>query len=318
MSAGSGDGAAPGDLARRLWSMPALMFLVPPLAWSGNILMARALNDVLPPVGLAFWRWLLAATLLLPFAARGLFRHRRLLLARWRLVLACGAFGMAGYNALAYMALQTVPAINVSVINSAIPALIPLFALLLAGDRLNVRQGAGILVSMVGVLWIIARGDPASLLDLSIGAGDLWVLASVVNWAIYTVILRLRPVEIDTLTFLVACILAALVALAPFWLWEIGSGRSMALTAQTLGSVVYVALFASIASFLCWSRSVALIGATRTGMAIHLIPLLVGVAGMVFLDEPVRPFHLIGAAFIAAGLYVTMRQGQAARQDIHR
>ncbi|NNG03507.1 MAG: DMT family transporter [Inquilinus sp.] len=311
MTAGRDDGAAPEGLARRLWSMPLLMFLVPPVAWSGNILLARALNDVLPPVGLAFWRWLLALAVLLPFAARGLRRHRRLLLTRWRTVLACGAFGIAGYNALAYFALQTVPAVNMTVINSAIPVLIPLFALVIAGERPSGAQIAGILVSMIGVLWIIGRGDPASLIGLEIGTGDLWVLASIVNWAIYTVILRYRPAEVDTLTFLVSCIMAGIFVLAPFWLWEVASGRTMALTPQTLGSVVYVALFASIASFLCWSRSVALIGATRTGMAIHLIPIIVGTLGFVLLGEPVRGFHLIGAGFIAAGLYVTMRGGTA-------
>ena len=140
--------APPGALralGNRLWATPALVFLVPPLMWSGNILLARGLNDLLPPVGLAFWRWVLALLILLPFvikAGRGQFR---LLWRHWPLVLACGTFGISGYNALAYVALQSVPAVNMSVVNSAIPVLIPLFAFVIAGERPRGRQIAGIL-----------------------------------------------------------------------------------------------------------------------------------------------------------------------------
>lgn len=298
----AGDPAEPRSLAERLWSTPALVFLVPPLMWSGNILMARGLNDVLPPFNLAFWRWLLALLILLPIAARAGRGHFRRLLRHWPLVLACGGFGIAGYNALVYVALQTVPAVNLSVVNSAIPALIPLFAFIIAGERPRGRQIAGIVVSMIGVAWIIARGDPAALLSLTIGSGDLWVLASVVNWAIYTVILRYRPPDIDLLVFLVGSIAAGLLVLAPFLALEIASGQIMPVTPQTLAAVAYVAVFASVASFVCWSRSVALIGPTATGLSIHLIPVIVGALSILVLKEPLLPFHLVGAGLIAAGL----------------
>jgi len=277
--------------------------------WSGNILLARGLNDVLPPAGLAFWRWTLALVILLPFAIRAGRGQFRLLPRHWRLVLACGVFGIAGYNALAYVALQTVPAINMTVVNSAIPVLIPLFAFAIAGERPKGRQVAGIAVSMIGVLWIVARGNPSALIDLSIGRGDLWVLASIVNWAIYTVILRYRPAGIDMLVFLVGTMVAGLLAMAPFWIWEMARGVAMPLTPQTVASVVYVALFASIASFLCWSRSIVLIGSTATGLSIHLIPIIVGTLGFLILGEPVLLFHLVGAVLIAAGLFITTRRG---------
>lgn len=298
-------------LGRRLWATPALVFVVPPLMWSGNILLARGLNEVLPPVGLSFWRWSLALLILLPFAAKAGRGQFGLLMRHWPLVLASGVFGIAGYNALAYVALQSVPAINMSVVNSAIPALIPFFAFVIAGERPKVRQIAGILLSMVGVLWIVARGDPAVLIALSIGSGDLWVLASIVNWAIYTVILRYRPAGIDMLVFLVGTIIAGLLALTPFWLWEMARGIVMPLTLQTAASVAYVAVFPSIAAFLCWGRSIVLIGPTATGLSIHLIPVTVGAMGFLLLGEPVLAFHMVGAAFIASGILVAMaRRGR--------
>ena len=300
-------------LAGRLWATPALVFVVPPVMWSGNILLARGLNDVLPPVGLSFWRWLLALLILLPFALRTGRDQFPRLLRHWPLVLACGAFGIAGYNALAYVALQSVPAINMSVINSAIPVLIPFFAFVIAGERPTGRQVAGILVSMFGVVWIIGRGSPVALIELSVSPGDLWVLASIVNWAIYTVILRYRPPGIDMLVFLVGTMGAGLLVLAPFWLWEMARGVTLPLTPQSIASVAYVAVFASIASFLCWSRGVVLIGSTATGLSIHLIPVIVGALGFLILGEPVLPFHLVGAAFIAAGLLLAMARREGKR-----
>ena len=313
MSGGDNRPAVPETLAGRLWATPALIFLVPPMMWSGNILLARGLNDILPPVGLSFWRWLLALLILLPFAIRSGRDQFPVLLRHWRLVLACGAFGIAGYNALAYVALQSVPAINMTVVNSAIPVMIPFFAFVIAGERPSGRQVAGIMLSMLGVLWIIGRGSPSALIDLSVSTGDLWVLASITNWAIYTVILRYRPPQIDMLVFLVASVVAGLLVLAPFWIWEMARGMVMPLTPQTVASVAYVAMFASIAAFLCWSRGIVLIGSTATGLSIHLIPVIVGVLGFVILGEPVLPFHLVGAAFIAAGLLVAMLRRRPAR-----
>src|SRR3546814_9667959 len=109
------------------WRTPWLLLMLPLLFWSGNFIVGRAMSDAFPPIALSFWRWAAALLILLPFVASPLWTARRTILARWRLLLALGAFGIAGYNTFVYLALETTQAVNAVVMNSIIPIIIPLF-----------------------------------------------------------------------------------------------------------------------------------------------------------------------------------------------
>lgn len=282
-----------------------LLFLIPPVLWTGNIVMARGLNELLPPVGLAFWRWLLAFLILTPFVARLAWRQRALLRQAWPVLLAAGCFGIAGYNVLVYVGLQSTPAVNAAVLNSIIPVVIPLFAWAIARDPLVPRQVLGIAVSLLGVLWIVCRGEPGRLAALEFTGGDLWILVSVVNWALYSVLLRYKPAALNPVVFLYGSIGLALVALLPFLVVEVVVwNRPMPVAPVSLAAILYVALFASIAAFLAWNQSVAALGPTLTGLSIHLMPVFIGVSAFVLLGEPIEVFHLIGFTAVLTGILV--------------
>ena len=154
-----------------LWARPLWLLWLPPAFWAGNLVLGRALGPVFPPVSLAVGRWVVALAVLAPFVWRQAWRERALLARHWRLIAACGAFGIAGYNALGYLALQTVPAASVAFLNSTLPLMVPLAAVLLGVERITWKTLAGIAISFVGVTWIVARGDMASLAALRFDGG---------------------------------------------------------------------------------------------------------------------------------------------------
>src|SRR3546814_6224139 len=135
---------------------------------------------------------------------------------------------------------------------------IPLFSWAIARERVTGPQVAVIALSVAGALWIVARGNLATLVAFAFHSGDLWMLVAVTDWAIYSVLLRYRPAEIPPLAFLAATIFFGLVVLTPFWLWEVSTGAVMPASLPAAGAVLYVALFASLLAFICWNRSVAL------------------------------------------------------------
>ena len=55
-------------MLNRLWRTAWVLLLLPPLFWSGNFVIGRAVRADVPPVALAFWRWAGAFLLCLPFA----------------------------------------------------------------------------------------------------------------------------------------------------------------------------------------------------------------------------------------------------------
>lgn len=297
----------------RPWRTPWLLLLLPPLFWAGNTVIARALSDAVPPVALAFWRWALALALLSPFVARPLWRARRTVLARWPVLLALGASGVAGYNTFVYVALQTTTTVNATIMNSAIPVLIPLFAWAIAGERVTRPQAAGIALSLVGAVWIAGRGEIAALRALAFHPGDLWMMLAVIAWAVYSVLLRYRPADLAPTVLLGALVLFGLPVLVPFWLWERASGAVMPVTGAAMAAVLYVALFASVLAYVAWNRSVAVLGATVTGLSIHLLPVFATALAVLFLGETVEGFHLVGAGLILAGLWLTTAAGRQPR-----
>lgn len=288
-----------------LWARPVWLLWLPPAFWAGNLVLGRALGPVFPPVSLAVGRWVVALAVLSPFVWRQAWRERDLLTRHWGLIAACGAFGIAGYNALGYLALQTVPAASVAFLNSTLPLMVPLAAVVLGIERITGRVLAGIAISFVGVAWIVARGDLDSLAALRFDGGELLVLVAVANYALYSVLLRRKPAAISPLVFLAATMAAGLVVLMPFWIFELARGARIPSDPASVGAVLYIGIFASLFAFILWSRCVAALGATVTGVSFHLVALFTALLAFLVLGEAVRAFHVVGIALILLGFFVT-------------
>lgn len=292
---------------RRLADQAWLLMVLPPLFWASNSVLGRAVAGEVPPVGLAFWRWTLGVLLVLPFAWRHLRHDARTLATHWKVVALLSALGIAVFNTFLYIGLHTTTALNAVMMQSSMPVLIVLMSLALFGDRVSPLQAVGIAVSLVGASTLIAHGDPAVLLGLQLNAGDLWVLAAVLGYAAYTALLRRRP-AVHALSFIVATFAGGALILLPFYVWEGLSGQPMPLSLTSLGSVAYVALFPSILAYLCFNRSVALVGANTAGLAIHLIPVFGSLLAILFLGEQPHLYHAVGIALIAAGIILASRK----------
>ncbi|MCM2476345.1 DMT family transporter [Rhizobium sp. CG5] len=298
-----------------LWSRPWLLLPLPPLFWAGNLVLGRALANSYPPVSLAVGRWLVALVVLAPFVLVSAWRQRRLLCQNWVLILLCGAFGIAGYNALGYLALQTVPAASVAFLNSSLPLVVPLAAFALGVERVRKLTVLGILISFAGVALIVARGDLAGLTHIGLSAGEPLVLIAVANYALYSVLVRRKPQELDGLAFLASTIVAGLGVLLPFWIWELSSGARIPLDASSVGAVVYIGVFASLFAFILWNRCVTVLGPSVTGASFHLVALFTAVLAFLVLGEPIASFHIIGAMLILCGFFVATGRWPARRSN---
>jgi len=295
---------------RALWNRPVLLLWLPPAFWAGNLVIGRAVSHSMPPVSLAVGRWLVALLLLSPLVGRAVWRQRALLWRHRWLVLLCGGFGIAGYNALAYIALRTSPAVNVAFLNSTLPLMIPLAAMVLSRESVGGRVLGAIAISFAGVAWIVSGGSWAALRGLRLASSDLLVLLAVLNYAVYSVLLRRRPPALEPLVFLAATIFAGLVVLLPFWLWELAAGARLPTDAGAIGAVLYIGIFASLLAFILWNHCVARLGATVTGISFHLVAVFTALLAWLLLGEPIRGFHVIGIALILAGFLLATVPGR--------
>jgi len=303
---GSDPSRSPDARARHpVW--PYLVLLVPPLCWAGNFVVGRWIHDQIPPFNLSLWRWVVALAVLVPFAAPALARQRELLLAHWKLIALLGLSGILMFHSLVYIALRSTGAINATLMLTTTPVWIVALSWLLFRDRVTRLQAAGIAVSLTGAVVVVTRADPAVLRDLDLDRGDLWMVAAVPNWALYSVLLKRVPPRMDPSALLVSTITVGVVVLIPLALWELGGDLRFALNLQTLASILYVGLFASVLAYVCWNRGVAAVGATRAGLFMHLVPVFSAGLAIALLGEVLRLSHVIGLALILAGIGLTTR-----------
>ena len=284
---------------------PYLLLTLTALFWSGNIVLGRAIRADVPPLALAFWRWVVSLLLTLPLALPHLRRQWPLLRRAWKPVVLLGLLGIGTYNTFAYIALQYTPATNVVLLNSVIPVATISLAALFLKQRLRRVQWAGVLLSLSGVAAIVSRGDFTALAGMRLNVGDLWMLGAIFAWAVYTLGLQWRPEGVHPMLLLAAFVVVGLLALAPAYAWEIAQGRLILVTSGALGGIAYTGVFPGFIGYIFYNRAVGEVGASKASLFIHLMPVFGTLLAAVFLAEIPQPYHYAGIALIISGIYLT-------------
>ena len=290
----------------RLNNSPFLLLTLAVLFWSGNFILGRAVRAEVPPIGLAFWRWTVAALLVVWPALPWIRRDRSIIRRHLPITLLLAALGVAVFNTLVYAGLQFTIALNAFLMQTMMPVMIVALSFVLFRDRVSVRQAAGIVFALGGAVTIIVQGDPQTLRTLSFNPGDIIIFTAVLAYAGYSVLLRKRP-PMHPLSFVTITFAFGAIMLLPLYIWETLWQRAVRWDGVTIAAVAYVAVFPSIISFLCFNRGVELIGANRAGLFLYLMPLFGGAMALVFLGEQLRWFHGIGMLFIVAGIMLAVR-----------
>jgi len=294
--------------------MPYFLLTLSSLIWSGNFVISRAMNDVIPPAGFVFWRWVVAVVVLAPMALPHLRQEWPILRANWRLVCICGLFGVTLFNFLIYTAMHTTTAINAALVNSAIPVFILMFARIFYGQTVSLRQHLGIALSLTGVATIILQGDPARIRSLSFNRGDLLVLLAAVVWALYSVAMKRYPKGLNPFLFLFSMAVCGLVFLTPIYAMEIARGQLLTVNTPTVLSIGYVGVLASVVAFMAWNNGLRKVGAHIGGQFVHLMPAFSTILAVIFLGERLHTFHVVGISLIFAGIACATFRNKSAEE----
>lgn len=302
-AATDGAGAPAPDRREALVSYGLLSLTA--LFWSGNVVLGRGVIDQLPPLGLNFWRWVAACLILLPFTWRAVAANRTAIRRDWKILAVLGLLGITCFNALAYKAFQTTTAINAALINATMPITVMAITLFGFRERVRARQATGLALAFVGTLVILTRGHPGVLRDLAFVEGDLWMLVAVSGYALYSVLLRFKPPELDGAVLLTVIALFGLVIALPLYLVETAVARPMPASAVAFGMVAYVAVFPSVLAYGFWNRGVGVVGPRRAALFVHLMPVFTALLAIAFLGESLHPYHFAGMALVFGGLVLS-------------
>jgi drug/metabolite transporter (DMT)-like permease len=296
----------------RLTPSTAFLLTVPPLLWAGNAVVGRLVNTLVPPITLNFMRWALAFVLLVPLAAWVL-RRGSGLWDHWQRYAVLGLLGVGCYNALQYLALKTSTPLNVTLVAASAPVFMLGIGALFFGQRVTGRQVAGAVLSIAGVLVVLARGDWQQLLAVRLVPGDIYVLFATAAWAVYSWLL-VRPGDPPAIRADWAAFLLAQIVFGLGWSGLFAAGEWALTDAQIhwgwplAAALAYVAVGPAIIAYRCWGMGVQKAGPNAAGFFANLTPLFAALMSAAFLRELPHLYHGLAFALIVGGIVVSSRR----------
>ncbi|EEG08319.1 DMT family transporter [Pseudogulbenkiania ferrooxidans] len=281
--------------------MPVLFPLLAVLIWAANTVVSKAAATVFDPAAISFYRWLVAALVLSPFCLRPLWRQRHALLPHLPRFAVLAVLGMVLYQCLAYYAAHSTSATNMGVICALIPLLGLLLNGLVFGQRVGPAAMLGVALSLAGVLYLLGRGDPASLLAAGVNRGDALILVGSTAYALYGILLKRWAPPFGPWLNLYVQVLLAVAMLAPLAL----TADSLAIPPQGVGLVLFAGIASSVLAAYFWMRGIERLGSERTAIFMNLLPLFTALIASALLGETIHAHHWLGGGLILLGVSLT-------------
>ncbi|MBL7744294.1 MAG: DMT family transporter [Chitinophagaceae bacterium] len=271
--------------------------------WSGNFIIAKSVNRQIPPVSLAFYRWLLASVIIFPFAAKQFKKEWPAVKRSWHYLFWASLTGVALFNTLVYVGAHHTSAINLTLIGTTTsPIVATVLARIFIKEEIGWMRLAGLLFCIAGVLFLLAKGDWHNLLTLTFSAGDLWVMTAACCFAVYNTLVKKKPISISPLNFLFVIFSIGTLLLLPFFLWETDHTAAITWNSGLLLSIIYLGLGASVICFWIWNIAISKIGAARTILFGNLIPVFGTIGSVVYLHEQFTRVHVTGMIIVFTGI----------------
>lgn len=297
----TGETTTDGAATRRRWAYTLMM--TAPAMFAGNQVTARALEGSMPPNAVAFWRWAIAALIMTVLTWRELWAGRRAILDELPVLLVLGFLGMVVCGPPMYVAGATTSATNMALIYAASPVLIVIASAAWFGEKLTWKRALGIALALIGLLIVIAKGDPAVFQHLSFVPGDLWVVLAMVGWSVYVMILQHRPSQLASTTRFTAIALCGVLFLTPLYAWETASGHPVVFDTRSIAAVLFLGLVPGVGAYQAYGYAQRVLGPGPTSLSMYLGPIYVAALAYIAIGEPVRSYHWIGGALILLGLW---------------
>jgi len=286
-----------------------ILLILTTLFWSGNFIVGKAASIFdIPPFSLNFYRWLFAGIILLPFTLKEILEKKKYIFNNIGFFIILGVTSITIFNSAVYYSLYYMQVISGVLMISTIPVWIIFISSILGIEKTNKYQIFGVILSLLGVLFIITKSDLNLIKNLDFNKGDLIMASGMFAWALYSALLKKKTYEISQITLLEVVIITGLLFLIPVYFLEMKFGNPLIINKPFILTLSYVVIFPGLAAFFFWIKGISIIGANRAGIFLHLMPIFGSLMAIILFDEKFMFYHFLGAAFIIAGISLSNKK----------
>jgi drug/metabolite transporter (DMT)-like permease len=277
--------------------------------WSGNFIAARKVFQQMPPVSLAFYRWITASVILLPIAISSFIKDWPVIRKALPYLFWTALTGITLFNTFVYIGAHYTTAINLSLIGTTTsPVIAIILARIFLKEHLSAWKIGGMVLCIAGVLYLLARGNLENLIHLRFTRGDGWVLLAAASFAVYNTLVKKKPKNISPLGFLLSVFWMGTLVLLPFYLWEVNHTPAVDWDYKLVLIILFLGIGASVIAFLSWNLAVGHLGAGRTALFGNLIPVFSSIEAALLLHEDFTNVHVVSMVLVFSGIVVANRK----------
>ena len=272
-----------------------------------NIIVARGGVEYVPPISLAFWRWLTVFVILLPFFLNEILKKRNQLNKEFWKLFFLGSMGCGVCGAFPFIAGMSTTMANMGIIYTSSPIFIIILSVLFFKDRINLSRVIGLFLCLVGVLAIISKGKLELLLSFKFTSGDLWMVGAAIGWAIYSIYLLNWKSNFSLMARFTLIAFFGAISLFPFYILEEIFYFNTIFNSNFIFWILFAAISPGIIAFTLYTRVQKYVGASLAGFTLYIFSIYSAIYGILLFDEALLNFHYFGAAFVFAGVYLARK-----------
>ena len=277
--------------------------------WAGNFVVGKfASMYEVPPFSLNFYRWFFAWLILAPFTIPEIIKKKDYIISNYKLFIVLGVTSITIFNSIVYYSLNFTQVISGVLMISTIPVMIMFFSSILKIEKTNIFQVIGVILSFLAVIIIITKANFEILKNLNFNKGDITMVFAMLSWALYSTLLKKQKYEISQLSLLQVVMSFGLIFLIPIYFIEYQLGFRITLEKPFFLILSYVVLLPGLASFILWIKGISIIGANRSGVFLHLMPIMSAIMAMIIFNEKFMFYHMLGACFIITGILLSNKK----------
>ena len=282
---------------------PYILLFVQPIFMATNIIVARGGVEYVPPISLAFWRWLFVFLILLPFFYSEIYKKRKIFKKEFYKLFFLGLMGCGVCGAFPFIAGMSTTMANMGIIYTSSPVFIIILSLFLFGEKISLNRILGLVVCLIGVITIITKGNINYLIDFRFTSGDFWMLGAAIGWALYSIYLLNWKSGFSLMGRFTLIAFFGFISLFPFFMIEQVLFFETNFNSTFLAWVLFAAISPGIIAFSLYTKVQRYLGASLTGFTLYLFVFYGAFYGIFFFDEKLYMSHYLGGALVLLGVY---------------
>ena len=286
---------------------PYLLLFIQPIFMASNIIVARGGVEYVPPISLAFWRWLTVFFILIPFFFDEISKKKKQFKSESFKLFILGLTGCGICGAFPFIAGMSTTMANMGIIYTSSPIFIILLSVLFFRDKINLSRILGLIICLLGVLIIICKGDLTYLINFKFTSGDLWMLGAAIGWAVYSIFLINWKSSYSLMARFTLIAFFGAISLFPFYLIEESFFFNTSFNSNFIFWVLFAAISPGIIAFTLYTKVQKYVGASLAGFTLYIFSIYSAIYGIILFDESLLSFHYYGAALVFIGIYLARK-----------